>query len=62
MTNPLPNATILAAMKARTEKGLRLEWFIPAEQRNFTAFAKDEAQKAAWLAKAEADGWQLVSK
>jgi hypothetical protein len=57
MTNPL----ILAAMKARTEKGLRCEWFIPAEQRTFTAFAKDEAQKAAWLADAAAKGWELVS-
>jgi hypothetical protein len=48
------------AMRRRTEKGLRLEWFIPADDRNFVAYAKDEAQKQAWLAKAKANGWRLV--
>jgi hypothetical protein len=51
---------LAAAMKRRTEQGFRLEWFIPSEGRNFTAFAKDDAQKQAWLAKAEANGWVLV--
>jgi hypothetical protein len=49
---------IIAAVKARrTEQGLRLRWFIPAEGRMFTAFAKDEEQKQAWLVEAEAKGW-----
>jgi len=48
------------AMRRSTEKGLRLEWFIPAENRNFVAYAKDEAQKQVWLARAKANGWRLV--
>lgn len=51
---------LAAAMNRRTEQGFRLQWFIPAEQRNFTAFAKSEAQKQEWLAKAQAEGWVLV--
>lgn len=50
------------AMKRRTESGLRLEWFIPAENRSFTAFAKDEEQKRAWLTQADAKGWRLLTK
>lgn len=47
------------AMKRRARQGFKLIWFIPSEGRNFTAYAKDEAQKQAWLAKAEANGWVL---
>jgi hypothetical protein len=43
----------------RTTKGLKLTWFIPDQKRTFTAFAKDEAQKQAWLREAQAEGWQL---
>lgn len=53
---------IAAAMKCRTEQGFRLEWFIPSEHRHFTAFAKDEAQKQAWLARAELSGWKLINR
>ena len=42
--------------KGRREK---LTWFIPSEDRTFTAWAKDEAQKQAWLADAVAKGWEL---
>lgn len=48
------------AMEQRTAKGLKCSWFIPAEDRTFTAYAKDEAQKREWLANAEAKGWELV--
>lgn len=48
------------AKNRRAEQGFKLVWFIPSEGRNFTAYAKDEAQKQAWLAKAEANGWVLV--
>jgi hypothetical protein len=47
------------AMQRRAAQGLKLKWFIPAENRVFTAYPKDEAQKQAWLAKAEAYGWVL---
>lgn len=43
----------------RAAQGLELKWFIPSEDRVFTAYAKDEAQKQAWLANAEAKGWEL---
>ena len=47
------------AMQHRTEQGFRLQWFIPAEARTFTAYASNEARKQAWLAKAAANGWEL---
>jgi hypothetical protein len=47
------------ALQRRTAQGLRLQWFISSEGRTFTAYPKDEAQKQAWLAKAEAKGWVL---
>ena len=50
---------LAVAMQRRTEQGFKLVWFIPSEDRNFTAYAKDEAQKAAWLARGEAKGWVL---
>lgn len=53
------------AQDQRAAAGLRLEWIIPAvlnsPARNYTAFAKDESQKAAWLANGSAKGWQFVS-
>jgi hypothetical protein len=51
---------IASAIEARTERDLRLEWFLPSEGRNFTAYPKNEAQKQVWLVRAEADGWELV--
>lgn len=48
------------AMQKRTEAGLRCVWSIPEEGRTFTAYAKDEAQKAAWMADAEARGWVVL--
>jgi hypothetical protein len=50
---------ITKAMATRTAQGLKLTWFIPDQKRNFTAFAKDEPQKWAWLLNARAEGWQL---
>lgn len=51
----------LAQVKAKREaQGFKLTWFIPNQCRNFTAFAKDEAQKQAWLETAVVDGWELV--
>jgi hypothetical protein len=52
---------IAAAIRRRSEQGFRLQWFIPQQGRNFTAYAKDEAQKQAWLAKAKANGWESIS-
>jgi hypothetical protein len=52
--------------KQRTQAGLRLEWTIPiagqagGESRNYVAFAKDEAQKLAWLKNGLAKGWKRV--
>lgn len=54
-------AIIDQAMRNRAARGLRLEWFIPSEGRNFTAYAKDEAQKQAWLERGEQQGWELIS-
>ena len=48
-----------AALHRRAAQGLKLQWFIPSDGRTFTAYPKDEAQKQAWLAKAEAKGWVL---
>lgn len=48
------------AMARRETQGFKLTWFIPSEDRNFTAYPKDAAQKQAWLIRAEADGWELV--
>jgi hypothetical protein len=53
------NPILAAVMQRRAEQGLKLVWFIPSENRQFTAYAKDEAQKQAWLTKAEANGWEL---
>lgn len=50
---------IEAAKSCRTAKGLKLVWFIPSENRDFTAYAKDVAQRTAWLANAAAKGWEL---
>lgn len=50
---------IAKAQESRTTRGLKLTWFIPDQKRTFTAFAKDEAQKKAWLLNARAEGWQL---
>lgn len=44
----------------RAAQGFELKWFIPSEDRVFTAYAKDEAQKQAWLANAQAQGWERV--
>ena len=48
------------AMQRRAAQGLKLQWFIPEENRVFTAYAKDEAQKQAWLADAEVKGWVVL--
>ena len=45
---------LAAAMRHRTEQGFRLVWFIPSEGRTFVAYAKDESQKQAWLARGPA--------
>ena len=44
------------AVQRRAAQGLKLQWFIPQENQVFTAYAKDEAQKQAWLADADAKG------
>jgi hypothetical protein len=56
---------IIAAAKARRQAaGLRIDWIIPAKGQfaecDFTAYAKDEAQKQAWIASAARDGWELM--
>ena len=48
------------AVARRTKNGLRLEWRIVGEP-NFVAYPKDEAQKLAWLASGERQGWELVT-
>ena len=45
----------------KAEAGLKLKWFIPEENRMFTTYAKDEAQKAEWIARALEEGWRLFS-
>ncbi len=56
----MTNQIIEMVQKRREDAGLKLVWFVPSEGREFTAYAKDEAQKAAWLAKTEAKGWELI--
>lgn len=56
---------IAEVQAARTAAGLRLEWIIPAipgsvEKRNYVAFAKDEEQKAAWIANGIHKGWERI--
>lgn len=45
-----------AAKAKRASQGLELKWFIPEQNRVFTAYAKDEEQKQGWLADAAAKG------
>ena len=45
-----------AAQAKRTAAGLRLEWTLP-DGRDYVAYAKDEAQKAEWIANGQRDGW-----
>jgi len=51
---------LATVMQRRTEQGLKLVWFIPSENRTFTAYAKDAQQKAVWLVRGEAKGWSLL--
>ena len=56
---------IAQAMAARTGNGLKLTWIIPASDdepvdRVFTCYPKDAAQKAHWIEKYSAQGWELV--
>lgn len=53
------NALIAAVSAKREAAGLKLTWFIPAENRTFTVFASTESVKARWLAQAAERGWQL---
>ena len=49
------------AMARRTAQGLKLAWFIPDQNRVFTAYAKSESQKQAWMKDAKEKGWELQS-
>ncbi len=55
--NEMTNQIIEMVQRRREEAGLKLVWFVPSEGRDFTAYATDEAQKAAWLKNSEAKGW-----
>ena len=55
------NEFLASVMAQRAAFGLKLTWFIPAEKREFTAYARDEDQKRAWLIRAKRDGWDMVS-
>ncbi len=48
------------AKAKRAAQGFELKWFVPDQNRVFTAYAKDEEQKQGWLADAVAKGWELV--
>lgn len=48
---------VAAAMASRTARGLALRFNVPGRSDVFTCYAKDAAQKAAWLANAKAKGW-----
>lgn len=39
---------------------IRCEWFIPEENRNYVAYAKDAAQRTAWMERAERKGWESL--
>ena len=56
-------AMIEAAMKRRTEKGLRLEFIVPDRDPSdtFITYCTDEAHKAETLRRAAAKGFKLVS-
>lgn len=57
----MTGAQMMEMAKAkRAARDFELKWFIPDQNRVFTAYAKDEGQKQAWLADAEAKGWERV--
>lgn len=55
MTNTC--SAIAAAMARRSASGLKLAFRIPGRHDLFICYAKDEAQKSEWLAKAIKSGW-----
>jgi hypothetical protein len=48
------------AMARRAELGLRLRFKVPDRADAVDFYAKDEAQKAAWLKDAARKGWVLI--
>lgn len=60
----MTNATLAAAIAHRTAQGFKLTFDIPASpasgpRRDFTCYAKDDAQRAKWMERAAANGWTL---
>jgi hypothetical protein len=55
---------LAAAITRRTAAGLKLTFMVPVPnstaRREFVCFAKDETEKALWLASADRDGWERV--
>lgn len=47
------------AMDKRAEAGLKLSWIVE-DGSVFTAYPKNNEQKANWLASAERKGWKLL--
>lgn len=59
MTNQASTDQFLAAVMARrTKHGLALSFRIPDRTDLFTCYPKDDAQKAKWLERAAAKGWE----
>lgn len=56
MTNPI----VAAVIAARTSCGLALHFNIPGRPDTFICYAKDDAQKTAWLSKAIDAGWERM--
>lgn len=53
------------AIAARTARGLKLTFLIPADhigpEREFSCYPKDEATKLRWIASKTAAGWKLLA-
>jgi hypothetical protein len=62
--SPATAAMMKAVMAARENAGLHVRWIVPADhispEREWSAYAKDEAQKAAWIASKAKLGWKLI--
>lgn len=51
---------VAAVMAKRTAAGLFLRFNVPGRPDVFTCYAKDDTQKATWLANAKAKGWTVA--
>jgi hypothetical protein len=52
---------VQVAMRHRSDRGLKLTWYIPEQDREFTAFPATHTQKDAWIADGHSKGWELLT-